>query len=152
MSRFDQGYAIGKWKNVDRNGVGGSHKTYPDTDFPMFRYADAYLMYAEAVLRGGEDGSRANALTYVNRIRHRAYGDDSGNITDAQLTLDFILDERARELYWEGGRRTDLVGFGRFSDGDYTCHGKEASPQGKKWIIILTCTRSLRATLLRPRC
>ena len=132
VSRFDQGYAIGKWKNVDRNGVGGSHKTYPDTDFPMFRYADAYLMYAEAVLRGGEGGSRADALTYVNRVRHRAYGDDSGNIADAELTLGFILDERARELYWEAGRRTDLVRFGEFSDGDYTWPWKGGVAAGKK--------------------
>lgn len=66
-----------------------------DTDFPMFRLADAYLMYAEAVLRGG-GGSNAQALTYVNQLRTRAYGDNSGNVTS--LSLDFILDERAREL------------------------------------------------------
>ena len=51
-----------------------------DTDFPMFRLADAYLMYAEAVLRGG-GGSNAQALTYVNQLRTRAYGDNSGNVT-----------------------------------------------------------------------
>jgi hypothetical protein len=66
----------------------------------MFRLADAYLMYAEAVLRGG-GGSAAQALTYVNALRQRAYGNASGNITDAQLTLDFLKDERARELIWE---------------------------------------------------
>jgi starch-binding outer membrane protein, SusD/RagB family len=51
----------------------------------------------------------------VNAIRTRAYGDASGNITDSELTLNFILDERARELLWEGHRRTDLVRFDRFT-------------------------------------
>ncbi|MBI4545582.1 MAG: RagB/SusD family nutrient uptake outer membrane protein [Gemmatimonadetes bacterium] len=61
----------------------------------MFRLADAYLMYAEAVLRGG-GGSRAQALSYVNQIRQRAAGDNSRAVTDAQLTLKLVLDERAR--------------------------------------------------------
>ena len=65
----------------------------------------------EAVLRGG-GGDRATALGYVNALRARA---GAPAITDAQLTLDFILDERARELFWEGHRRTDLVRFGRFT-------------------------------------
>ena len=84
----------------------------------MFRLADAYLMYAEAVLRGG-GGSRGQALDYINALRTRAYGDASGNITDAELTLDFILDERGRELLWEGHRRTDLIRYGRFTGGVY---------------------------------
>jgi hypothetical protein len=85
----------------------------------MFRLADAYLMYAEAVLRGGEGGTRAQGLTFVNQILSRAYGNGSGNISDSQLTLDFIIDERARELYWEGHRRTDLIRFGMFSASTY---------------------------------
>jgi hypothetical protein len=52
-------------------------------------------------------------------VRQRAFGDDSGNINEAQLTLDFLLAERGRELYWECSRRTDLVRFGRFAGGDY---------------------------------
>ena len=52
----------------------------------MFRLADAYLIYAEAQLRGG-GGDRAQALAYVNALRQRAYGNASGNITDAELTL-----------------------------------------------------------------
>ncbi|NHX22016.1 RagB/SusD family nutrient uptake outer membrane protein, partial [Escherichia coli] len=77
-----------------------------------------YLMYAEAVLRGGS-GDLSKALTYVNKIRERAYGNTNGNITASQLTLDFILDERARELAWEGTRRTDLIRFGKFTSGAY---------------------------------
>ena len=112
---FTHGIGAPKFRNVTSTGAQGSHPTFPDTDFPMFRLADAYLIYAEAVLRGG-GGTRAQALTYVNQIRRRAYGGTNGDITDAQLTLDFILDERSRELLWEGHRRQDLIRFGRFSD------------------------------------
>ncbi len=82
-------------------------------------------MYAEAVIRGGGGGDMATALDLINALRTRAYTDNSGNITSAELTptekgLQFILDERARELYWEGYRRTDLIRFGQFSDGTYT--------------------------------
>lgn len=111
QSLFTDGYAMVKFKNVDVNGNAGSDPTgdFPDTDFPMFRLADVYLMYAEAVLRGGQGGSVTQATDYINILRSRAYGNSNGNISTAQLTLDFILDERARELYWEGHRRTDLI-------------------------------------------
>ena len=114
VGNFQQGVGAPKYRNVTTGGAPGSNAGFPDTDFPMFRLGDAYLMYAEAVLRGG-GGTRAQALTYVNALRQRAYGNTSGNITDAQLDLDFILAERARELYWEGHRRTDLIRFGRFT-------------------------------------
>ncbi len=113
---FNQGYAVEKFKNVDVNGVPGSDPNdHPDSDFPMFRLADIYLMYAEAVVRNG-GGSVGTAVGYVNELRERAYGDNSGNITSSDLTLDFILAERSRELHWEGHRRTDLIRFNQFSE------------------------------------
>jgi starch-binding outer membrane protein, SusD/RagB family len=112
---FQQGIGAPKFTNVKSTGGSGSNATFPDTDFPMFRLADAYLIYAEAVLRGG-GGSAATALNYVNLIRERAYGGTSGDITATQLTLPFILDERSRELLWEGFRRQDLIRFGQFTD------------------------------------
>jgi len=118
ISQFTEGYAITKFKNITQSGMQGSHPTFPDTDFPMFRLADAYLMYAEAHLRGG-GGDAGTALNYVNALRNRAYQGTSGDVSASDLTLDFILDERARELFWECHRRTDLIRFGRFSDTDY---------------------------------
>lgn len=117
ISSFSDGYAVAKYKNITSEGEAGKDGTgeFVDVDFPMFRLADAYLMYAEAHLRGG-GGSASEAVDYINALRERAYGDDSNNISDNDLDLDFILDERARELYWEAHRRTDRIRFGEFSD------------------------------------
>src|SRR5689334_24164796 len=79
-----------------------------------------YLIYAEAVLRGGTGGDAATALGYINAIRTRAWGGGTGgNIVASDLTLDFILKERGRELYWEGHRRTDLIRYGLLTTGTY---------------------------------
>lgn len=118
-SEFVQGYGVKKFKNVDRDGVAGSDQTYADTDFHLFRLADVYLMYAEAVLRGGTGGDQNTALGYINEIRDRAYGNNNGNVSMAEMTLDFILDERSRELYWECQRRTDLIRYGKFVSDTY---------------------------------
>ena len=117
VSTFTDGYAISKYRNVDVDGIAGSDTSgdHTDIDFPMFRLADAYLMYAEAVVRGG-GGSMSTAVGYINQLRGRAYGNTSGDIAEVDLNLDFILDERARELYWECHRRTDLIRFNQFSD------------------------------------
>ncbi|MGI9531902.1 RagB/SusD family nutrient uptake outer membrane protein [Lutimonas sp.] len=114
---FSNGYAVEKFRNLDVNGNQGSDASgdFVDIDFPMFRLADAYLMYAEAFLRGG-GGSASEAAMYVNMLRERAYGSPAGNIDATDLTLDFILDERSRELHWEGHRRTDLIRFNQFTE------------------------------------
>ncbi|HET8858982.1 RagB/SusD family nutrient uptake outer membrane protein [Marivirga sp.] len=118
LTVFTEGYAVPKYTNLTTEGEPGSNIEFADTDYPLFRLADVYLMYAEAVLRGG-GGSEATAVNLINELRERAYGDNSGNITIADLTLDFILDERARELYWEGHRRVDLIRFGVYTGGEY---------------------------------
>ncbi|KRD63208.1 carbohydrate-binding protein SusD [Flavobacterium sp. Root935] len=109
------GYPSVKFRN--KNFVGASSSTsFSNTDFPLFRLADAYLMYAECVLRGAASGSVATALEYVNNVRNRSH---AGAIDSSQLTLDFILNERARELNLEGHRRQDLIRFGKFTGGSY---------------------------------
>ena len=84
----------------------------------MFRLGDAYLMYAELQLRGG-GGTAAQALAYVNALRQRAYGGPAGDITAGQLDLQFVLDERGRELLWEAHRRTDLIRYDLYTGGTY---------------------------------
>ena len=118
IGNFDDGFKAPKFSNRKSTGEAGQDGEFVDTDYPMFRLADAYLIYAEAQLRGG-GGTKAQALTYVNALRQRAFGNTSGNITDPQLTLDFILDERWREFLWEGQRRNDLVRYGKFTGGGY---------------------------------
>ncbi len=118
LTNFSEGIMAPKFTNLTSAGQPGSDLGFPDTDFPMFRLGDAYLMYAEAVLRGG-GGSAGQALTYVNMLRQRAYGDNSGDITGGQLTLPFILKERGIELMLEAHRRSDLVRFGLFTGGGF---------------------------------
>ncbi len=118
IGSFNDGIAAPKFTNVNSLGQQGSDPTFVDTDFPMFRLGEAYLIYAEAVVRGA-GGSMDQAVAYINKLRERAYGNTSGDITAAQLTLPFILAERGRELLWEAHRRTDLIRFGEFTGGDY---------------------------------
>ena len=130
LTTFTDGYAITKYKNVTRTGQPGSSLTWVDIDFPLFRLPEMYLIYAEAVLRGGTGGDLTTALGYINQLRTRAYGNSSGNITAGQLTLDFILDERARELYWECFRRTDLIRYNKFVEGTYLWPWKGGTQNG----------------------
>ncbi|MCO6496582.1 MAG: RagB/SusD family nutrient uptake outer membrane protein [Chitinophagaceae bacterium] len=119
QSVFTDGFAVYKFRNLKRDGTVGKSLDFSDIDIPIFRLGEIYLIYAEAVLRGGTGGDNATALGYINALRQRAYGDNSGNINQGDLTLDFILDERARELYWEGYRRSDLIRYGKFTTNSY---------------------------------
>ncbi len=131
VSTFTQGIGFRKFKNVkaDDSEAPNAHPTFVSVDFPYFRLGDAYLMYAECFLRGG-GGDQGTALQYVNDLRQRGYGDNSGNIGAAELTLDFMIEERGRELYWEVHRRTDLIRFGLFTGGNYLWEWKGNVQEG----------------------
>ncbi len=125
----DSGYIIAKYSNLNSAGVSsGVSDEFVDTDFPLFRLADVHLMYAEAVLRGGTGGSVGDAITLVNALRTRANNPQAITVTD--LTLDFILDERSRELHWEAHRRQDLIRYGRFTGGNYNWAWKGNATNG----------------------
>ncbi len=127
VGTFTDGYAVTKYINKKADGSAAQRNDIPDIDFPMFRLTDAYLMYAEATLRGATTGNAATALVYINQIRSRA---GAQAITAPQLTLDFILDERGRELFWECHRRTDLIRFGKFTGGSKIWQWKGGSING----------------------
>jgi hypothetical protein len=95
----------------------------------MIRLAEIYLNYAEASLRGG-GGDLGIAVSKINELRLRAFGNASGQISMGNLTLDFVLDERSRELYWEGLRRTDLIRYNFFTSANYLWPFKGGQPQG----------------------
>ncbi len=124
-------FGIGVYKFTARNSDGSQAANYnpafASTDFPIFRLADAYLMRAEANFNMGQN---AAAVTDINEIRERAFGNTNGNITTAELSSQFILDERAREFYYEAQRRTDLVRFGQFTNGTYNWQWKGGAFNG----------------------
>ena len=80
---------------------------------------------------GGGGGDLNTALSYINKLRERAYGNTSGDIAAKQLTLSFVLDERARELYLEAFRRTDLIRYGEFTTSTYMWPWKGGVADGK---------------------
>jgi hypothetical protein len=110
-----------KWVNICHDGTPAQLPGFSDIDFPVFRSADAYLMYAECAARGKADTKKGT--DYLNKVRARA-GEDP-----IELNLDNIIDERARELYLEGHRRQDLVRFDMFTTDKYLwdCKGGAGS-------------------------
>jgi hypothetical protein len=128
LPTYSDGYLLPKYKNVTSAGAAGSDATgnFPDTDFPMFRLADVKLMYAEALLRSNTTGTAGTPLQQVNDVRIR-----SGSPALTTVTTDDILDERGRELYWEGHRRTDLIRFGKYvSNYNWALKGGPQYPNG----------------------
>ncbi len=125
---FTDGYPSTKFRNKTSTGQDGSDATgdFVDTDFPMFRLADVYLMYAEAAFRGGNGATSPTPLAAINLVRTRAGAPDL-----ATLTEDNLLRERSRELYWEGHRRTDLIRFGKFTSGSYVWPFKGGTTAGQ---------------------
>src|SRR6266516_4545694 len=125
---FTKGIAAPKFTNKTSGGTNGAQQGMVDTDFPIFRLADAYLIYVEANIRGG-GGSGTTALGYLNTLRERAYGSTIADFA-ALPPVDTILAERGRELMFEAQRRTDLVRFGVFTGGTYLWAGKGGTAGG----------------------
>ncbi len=116
---FNDGLGVAKFSNLTADGTQpySPNGVLVNTDFPLFRLAEMYLVYIEAVKRGATTGTEAQALEYFNDLRERGYENASGNVTS--FSLDDVLNERQRELYWECTRRTDLIRFNRFTSGTY---------------------------------
>ena len=87
------------WEGVNRSGR-------TEDDVYVYRLAETYLLRAEAYFRLGQ---LEEAAEDINEIRERA---NAAPITSSDVTLDYILDERARELMYEGRRRKTLIRMG----------------------------------------
>jgi hypothetical protein len=116
MKEAGFGLKVRKYTNKTSTGAAASATSHTDTDFPLFRLADVYLMYAELAAKGVASASTTTAADYVNVLRTRAI---ATQVTSADITSQFVLNERAKELYWEGHRRQDLIRFGKFAGGSY---------------------------------
>ena len=84
-------------------------------DIVYLRLADTYLLYAEALLKNNQAGE---AIKWINKVRNRS---NAVSITEAELTaggMDFILDERSRELLSEEERRHTLIRVSQEKGGD----------------------------------
>jgi hypothetical protein len=130
-SYTDNGIPVVKFYNRNSDGtLPASNIMY--TDFPLFRLGEIYLNYAEAVLRGGSGGSKATALELIKELRQRAYANDElASISQSDLTLDFIFEERGRELLFEAQRRTDLIRFDKFTGSSYIWRWKGNVESGR---------------------
>lgn len=119
---WSNGWKAMKFLNVNHDGTPAQSNGFVDTDWPVFRSADAYLMYAECAARGAANKTKGEE--YLNAVRTRA------GLGTLGLTLDNIIDERGRELYLEGFRRQDLIRFGLFTTSDYLWEFKGGVQEG----------------------
>jgi len=126
---FTDGVEVQKFSGRNSDGTTPFSPNYVlvSTDFPLFRLAEMYLIYAEAAARGYGDAGTAKG--YINLLRDRAYENTSHEISTLPVA-DSVLSERQRELYWEGFRRTDLIRFGYFTSGSYIWPWKGGTATG----------------------
>ena len=128
VGKFTDGLSFMKWSNLRSDGQPAHDAKIPDTDIPFFRLAEAYLIRAEAYLRAGGANAQQNAWLDIKALRDRAKATEIPSANN--LTLDYILDERAREVYLEGFRRTDLIRYGYFTSSTYLWDWKGGSFEG----------------------
>ena len=122
---FKEGISVQKFWNLRADGKPTSDMEFPDTDIPFMRAAEAYLTYAEAVVRGATPIGGYSALQAVNAVRARA----KASVLVA-VDKDVILDEWSREFYFEGRRRTDLIRYGYFTGSVYNWDWKGGVANG----------------------
>ena len=127
-SDFTYGYAIAKFNNFKCDGSKGSSITFADSHLFYMRKAEAYLTYAEALTRLGQQPDEAREA--VNTLRRRAHATELRS-----LSLDQILAEWGREFYFEGRRRVDLIRFGKFGgyNVDYQWQWKGGAYEGRNF-------------------
>ena len=128
IAGFLSGLSIVKWQNIRTDGGKTHDIEFPDTDIPLFRYAEVFLTRAEANFR--QNGNVANEQTRrdLNELRSRANA--STYTSAADITETVLLDEWCREFYMEGRRRSDLIRFGSFAGDKYIWSWKNEKKEG----------------------
>lgn len=117
----------GRYSDGHVNDASVDNYKFSSCDFPIFRLPEMYLAFAEADARlNGGTVTDPQAVIYVKALRDRA-----GVETPSTITLDWLLDERAREFMWEGHRRTDLIRYGYFTSAQYPWTLKGGVLEGK---------------------
>lgn len=131
VAEFKDGIATTKYTSQRSDGGTTTNTTFIDSDILLMRLAEAYLIYAEAEAReAGTTGTKGEGTSLINKLRERANNPDHAR---SSYTLDEVLDERARELYFEGVRRTDLIRYGYFGGSDRTWQWKGGVQGGGKF-------------------
>ena len=124
ITTFTDGISIVKWSNIRSDNGRVSDTSWPDTDIPLFRYAEMYLIRAEAKWRKSRNLN--DALADINVLRDRAH---ATRLLSINSEMD-ILDEWCREFYLEGRRRSDLRRFDCFTGNKYLWDWKGGSATG----------------------
>ena len=127
-SEYSSGYSVGKFRNTYAGTGSPRNSQFIDTDYFLMRSAEAYLIAAEADARLNGGNTSSTGTNYINALRQRANAS-----TRTSYTTEQILDERARELYYEGFRRTDLIRYGYFGgnkSGEYLWEWKGGAQNG----------------------
>lgn len=130
LATFTHGLATIKYQSCRSDGGAVSNSTHNDNDIILMRLAEAYLIYAEAEARAaGSNTTLEEGTRLINVLRQRANNADQ----HTTYTLREVLDERARELYFEGVRRTDLIRYGYYGGSSYTWQWKGGIHEGGKF-------------------
>jgi len=116
FSTESKGYRTNKYPLDPSTLSGSGDGSASKNDYVFYRYADALLMKAEAILRGGTATNGDTPASIVNGIRAKRKNGSTPLATLSTVDLPTLLDERGRELYLEAVRRNDLVRFGKFND------------------------------------
>ena len=124
---FSDGFPYQKFTNVRSNGTSPVSSKFADTDFPLMRLGEAYLIAAEADARLNGSATSMQGTQYINMLRNRA----NAAASTTGYSLSDICDEWSREMGYEAVRRTTLIRFGRFGgQADYSWAWKGGSYDG----------------------
>lgn len=136
LNTFMQGYGCWKFNNIPSYETGLEYwqrtqnvDRSTDIDYPLIRLGEIYLIYAEACSRLGQG---ATAQAKMNELAERTgVAAITVPATWSDEAMKLFREERARELYWEGHRRTDLIRYNCFTSGDYVWPFKGGDVEGK---------------------